>query len=136
MEELLFGVLLALQELDVVDEQDVKVAVAVLELLGAGRAEGTDELIGEALGRGVADAERRRIGSQIVGDRTEQVSLAEPWGSVEKERVIGLRGRLGDGEGRSVGQPVALSDHETVECVIGVELDRRVVARIPGCHLL
>ena len=35
VEELLLGVLLALQELDVVDEQDVEVAVAALELLGA-----------------------------------------------------------------------------------------------------
>ena len=35
VEELLFGVLFALEELDVVDEQHVEVAVAALELLGA-----------------------------------------------------------------------------------------------------
>ena len=40
VEELLLGVLLALEELDVVDEQDVEVAVAALEALGAARAQG------------------------------------------------------------------------------------------------
>ena len=37
VEELVLGVPLALEELDVVDEQDVEVAVAALERFGAGR---------------------------------------------------------------------------------------------------
>ena len=51
VEELLLGVLLALEELDVVDEQHVDVPVAALEALGAGRAQGADELVGEATRR-------------------------------------------------------------------------------------
>src|SRR6476661_8142084 len=40
VEELVLGVPLALEELDVVDQQHVEVAVAALELLGAGAAQG------------------------------------------------------------------------------------------------
>ena len=40
VEELVLGVALALEELDVVDEQHVEVAVAALELLGAGACAG------------------------------------------------------------------------------------------------
>ena len=59
VEELVLGVALALEELDVVDQQHVEVAVAALELLGAGAAQRGDELVGEALGGRVADVERR-----------------------------------------------------------------------------
>ena len=46
MEELVLGVALALEELDVVDEEDVEVAVAALEPLGAGvRSAVTNSLV-------------------------------------------------------------------------------------------
>ena len=51
VEELFFGVLFALEELDVVDEQDVEVAVAVLEGFAALRPQRVDELVGEATRR-------------------------------------------------------------------------------------
>src|SRR5680860_1056639 len=67
VEELLFGVLLALQELDVVDKQDIEIAVAALEMLSPARAQSADELVGEALGGRVADAEAGSVGAQVVG---------------------------------------------------------------------
>ena len=63
VEELLLGGGLALEELDVVDQQHVEVAVAGLEGLGAGRAQGGDELVGERLGGRVADAEAGGVGA-------------------------------------------------------------------------
>ena len=93
MEELLLGVGLALEELDVVDEEDVEVAVAGLEGLGAGAAQGGDELVGEGLGGGVADDQAGGVGVQVVGDRRQQVGLAEPGWSVQEEWVVGLRRR-------------------------------------------
>ena len=57
VEELLLGLRLALEELDVVDEQDVGAAEARLEVLGALRLDRGDELVREALGGRVADAQ-------------------------------------------------------------------------------
>ena len=122
VEELLFGVRLALEELDVVDQQDVEVAVAVLEGLGALRPQRVDELVGERLGGRVADAEPGRVGAEVVGDRDQQVGLAEPGRAVEEERVVGLRGGLGDGQRGGVGEAVAVADHEALEGVARVEV--------------
>ena len=107
VEELLLGARLALEELDVVDEEHVDIAVAGLEALAAGGAQGGDELVGEGLGGRVADAESGGVGVQVVGDRRQQVGLAETGRAVEEEGVVGLRGGLGDGEGGSVGEAVA-----------------------------
>ena len=40
---------------------------------------------------------------------------------MEEERVVGLGGRLGDGQRRGVGEAVALADHEALEGVAGVQ---------------
>ena len=122
VEELLFGGGLALEELDVVDQQHVDVAVGGLEGLGAGAAQGRDELVGERLGGRVADAEAGSVVVEVVGDRREQVGLAEPGRPVEEERVVGLRRCLGDGQGGAVGESVAGADHEALEGVARVQL--------------
>ena len=122
VEELLLGRVLALEELDVVDEQDVEVAVSLLEALGAAATQGRDELVGEALGGRVADLELGRVNPQVVGDRDQQVGLAEPRRPVQEERVVGLRRRLRDSQRRRMGEPIALADHEAVEAVVRVEL--------------
>ncbi len=84
MEELLLGGGLALEELDVVDEQDVDVAVAGLEGLAARGLQRGDELVGERLGGRVADAEAGGVVAQVVGDRRQEVGLAEPGGPWRK----------------------------------------------------
>ena len=122
VEELVLGVPLALEKLDVVDEQHVEVAVAALELLGPLRAQGGDELAGEGLGSRVADAETGGEGGEVVGDRNQEVGLAEPGWAVEEERVVGLRRGLRDRQRRRVGDPVSLADYEAVEGVIEVEI--------------
>ena len=56
MKELLLGRLLALHELDVVDEEDIAFTVAPLELIGGVGSEGVDEFVRERLGRGIAQS--------------------------------------------------------------------------------
>ncbi len=123
VEELVLGMALALEELDVVDEQHVEVSVATLELLCALCAQSRDELVGEALGGGVADAEGGCRSGEVVGDRDQEMGLAETRRAVEKEGVVGLRRRLGYGESGTVGDAVALADHEPVEGVVDVEIE-------------
>ena len=60
VEELLLGLRLALEELDVVDEQDVGVAEAALEASSAAGLQRGDELARELLGRRGADGEAAR----------------------------------------------------------------------------
>ena len=62
VEELLLGARLALQELDVVDEQDVDAAICRLERLERPVVQRADELVGERLGGRVEDGRPRRRG--------------------------------------------------------------------------
>ncbi len=128
MEELLLDALLALEELDVVDEQDVVVPVAALEPLDPLVAQGVDEVVHEGLARHVAHRQPPRVLSHVVPDRLEQVRLAEPRPAVDEQRVVGLGRRLGDRERGRVGEAVRRADDEEVEGVLRVELDLRALA--------
>ena len=128
VEELLLRLHLALQELDVVDEQDVDVAVAALEVRRLVVADAVDEVVGELLGVHVAHPHVRVEVARVVADRVEQVGLAQPGLAVDEQRVVRLGRRLGDGDGGRVGEPVARADDEGVEGVLGVQPGRRLLA--------
>ena len=133
VEELLLGLGLALQELDVVDQQHVDVAVAPLEPVLPVVADRVDELVGELLAGHVAHLGAGVEAADVVADRVQQVGLAQPGVAVDEQRVVGLAGRLGDGDGGGVREPVGRADDEGLEGVLRVEagLERRW-ARGPG----
>ena len=134
VEELLLGAGLALEELDVVDEQHVDVAEAGLEGLRATATERAEELVREGLTGRAADAERRVVGQQQVRDRAQQVGLADARRTADEQGVVGLGGHLGDGERRGVREPVGVADDELVEGQLGVaqRADRRAGSRRSG----
>ncbi len=77
VEELLHRLFLALEELDVVDEEHVDVAVAPLEGARTTLADAVDEVVGELLRVHVPHA---HMGIEVVGvvaDGVQQVRLAE-----------------------------------------------------------
>ena len=89
VEELLLRLLAALQGLDVVDQEDVRAAVAVLERADAAVAQGVDELVGERLDRDVGERELGVVGRDEVPDRVQEVGLAEAEPAVDEEGVVG-----------------------------------------------
>ena len=121
VEELLLEALLALEELDVVDEQEVVVAVALLEALDALVAERVDEVVDERLARHVAHRHVPGVLHHVLRDRLEQVRLPEAGAAVDEERVVRLRRRLGDCERGRVREAVRRADHEEVERVLRVQ---------------
>ena len=121
VEELLLELLGAFEELDVVDQQHVEVAVAALEAghrLGADRV---DEFVHERLGGDVAHPLVPEHGADVVPDRVQEVGLAQPGRAVDEQRVVGPAGALGDGQGRGVREAVGGPDDELVEGVAAVQ---------------
>ena len=112
---------LVLQELDVVHEQHVDVAVPAAEPVLLAVADHVDEVVGELLRAHVPhlDAVVERL--RVVPDRVQQVRLAQAGVAVDEQRVVGLGGRLGDGDGGRVREPVARPDDERLERVLRVE---------------
>ncbi len=117
------------EELDVVDQQHVGVAVGVLEGRQRFGAERGDEVVRERLGGRVADGGAAAEREHVVADRVQQVRLAEPGRRVEEERVVGLSGELGDRKRGAMREAVSGADDELVEAVAGVE--RAAVAARP-----
>src|ERR1700747_2427869 len=106
MEELPLEALLALEELDVVDEEDVVGAVPLLEPLDPLVAEGVDEVVDERLARDIADGRRGRGLRDVLRYRLEEVRLAKASPAVDEERVVRLRGRLCDGQRSCVREAI------------------------------
>ena len=121
VEERFLRRVLALQELDVVDEQDVDLAVARLKDAGPVVRDRVDEVVRELLARDVPHANARVEALGVVPDRVQEVGLAEPGLPVDEQGVVRLREGLRDGDGRGVGEPVGAADDEVVEAVLGVE---------------
>ena len=121
VEELLLRLDLALEELDVVDEQHVDVAVAALEAVLPVVADRVDELVGELLAGHVAHLGAGVEAADVVSDGVQQVGLAESGVAVDQQRVVGLARGLGDGDGGGVREPVRRADDEGLEGVLRVE---------------
>ena len=93
VEELLLRALLVGDELDVVDEQQVDLAVASAEVVDAALLDRGDEVVGELLAGGVDDPLAREALHDRVADRVHQVGLAQAHAAVEEQ--VGCRPRPG-----------------------------------------
>src|SRR5215211_2622543 len=94
VKELLAGPLLAGQELDVVDQDHVRPAKALLEVGGAARAQRVDERARELVDCRVAHRQAPTEAAHVVPDRVQEVGLAETGWPVYEQRVVGLGGEL------------------------------------------
>ena len=134
VEELDLRLLLLGQELHVVDEQDVVLAVRLLEALDAALVgDGVDEVVGEALDRDVLDLQLGVVVQHGVGDGLDEVGLAEAGVGVDEHRVVGGGRRLGDAARHGRGVLVVRAGDEAVEDVAGVEV-RGGAARARGAR--
>ena len=91
VEQLLLEPVLALDELDVVDQQDVDLAVAPLEVVAGRVPDRIDELVQEGLGR---DVQHLALGLDLIDevlDGPQDVGLAQPGRAVDEQWVVGTR---------------------------------------------
>jgi hypothetical protein len=98
VEELLLDPLLVLEELDVVDEQQVVGAVALLEPLDPLVAQRVDEVVHERLAGDVRTERSPECSATYCAIACIRCVLPRPGAAVDEERVVRLRRRLGDRE--------------------------------------
>ena len=90
---------LALQELEIVDQQHMDVAEALFECERIGRAQRLDELIAEALGRQIQHLRARRPALHFPRNRLQKMAFAKSDGGMDVKRIVarGVRqNRLGN----------------------------------------
>ena len=117
MEEFFLRIVLADQELQVVDHQHVDAAEVLLELHRRLAADGGDEAVHELLGRHVGDRDRvAGAVRQFPGDGVHQVGLAQADAAIQEQRIEAGAGRtFGHAARAGVGKLVRLADDETFE---------------------
>ena len=132
VEELLLNALLAGEELDVVNQQHVGLAVFLAEPDELVVLNAVDVFVGEFLRGNVGDARALLVADDVLADGVQQMRLAQADAAVEEQRVVGLAGRLGDGQGGGVGKVVVVADDEGVEGVLGIEAESWLAALRSG----
>ena len=129
VEKFLLNAFLAGEELDVVNQQHVGLAVFLAELGQLVVLDAVNVFVGELLGRDIGDARAFLVAGDVLADGVEQMRLAQADAAVKKKRVVGFAGRLGDGQGGGVGEIVVVADDKRFERVFGIEMDFAVVRR-------
>ena len=132
MEKFLLRGVLACDELDIVHEEEVGVAVFVTELEVLAAADGVDQLVCELVALDVDDVIVRVLALDLVGDGIEQVRLAEAGLAVDEQGVIGVGGVIRDGAGGGKRVLVRRTDDEFIERILRVELDEIAVFLVLG----
>lgn len=107
------------EELDVVYEEDVDRAIALLELVSSVVADRGYEVVDEGLAGNVLDFLVGKVPENRDTDSVEEVSLSEARATVQEEGVVDLSRLLGDSLGSVVREAVAVTHYEGVESVLG-----------------
>ena len=110
------------EELDVVEEEDVRVQQALTDLVHPVEADSGHDFLHEGLGIDVEDLLSRAAGEASVADRLHEVGLAETRRAADEEGVVAVGGLVGNVEGRGVGELVGLADDEVLERVEGIQV--------------
>ena len=124
VEEFFLELLGALEELDVINEQHVDLAVPAFEGGHSLRTHGINELVHHGFRGNVTDAFTRKEGANMVPNCVKKVRLAETGGTVDEQRVVRTRGTLGDRQRGRVREAVRRADDELVERVARIQLRR------------
>ena len=126
MEKLLLRGLFPREELYIVYQKHVDVAVTIAErhaffFVSPARADIGNKIAGELFASGVKYGHKRVIALYIIRYRVHYVGFAKPRSAVNKQGVISRPGILGYGFRGGIKIPVAVADDEGVESVFGVE---------------
>ena len=119
VEKALLGLLLAADEVNIVDEEHADAAVLVAELLGIPIAQGNQELIGELFGGGADNV--NVVGRGGMPDGMQKVGLAQPRSGVNEQRIIAVARVLGDGQGGGPGKSIAAAFDEEVKDIFRIK---------------
>jgi hypothetical protein len=121
VEELLLRSLLTGQELNVVDEKDVRRTVFAAELIASALAEGSNEVVGKVFTGEVEDTAASLRGA--MPDGMEEVCLACAYRAIEEKGIVQLTRLVSDGQGAGRGEAIAVADNEALEGKLVVEWD-------------
>ncbi len=121
VEEFLLDALLAGQELNIVDQEDIRLAIFAAEPDELIVLDRVDELVREFLRGDVGDPRAFLVIDHMLANGVQQVRFAQPHSAVEEERIVGFSGGLRHGHGGGVRKGIVVADDECLEGILGIE---------------
>ena len=118
MEKLVLDLLLAGNELHVVHQQKISVAVLGTEFAAASRADQFNELVDEIVALDVDDICLWLADAHLMGNGIDQMGLAEAGVPVDKKRIVVIDRPVRYGARRSVGHFIRFAYDERFKCEI------------------
>ena len=115
VEEFLLRGDLTCNELNVVDHENIAIAVFVAEFVHAASGHAFDHLIGEILALDVNDLDVGSLSLKLVGNGVKQVRFAKTRGSVDKQGIVIGCGVVCHGNAGCVCKLVGASNNEVVK---------------------
>ena len=131
VKELFLRPLLVAQQLDIVDQQNIGFAIALVELLHALRADAGDHLIHEALAGRVDDPHGAELVHQFAADGVHQMGLPHPHAAVDEQRIVAARGVGGHRPRGGVRKLVAGPHHKGIEREFRIQIQGWTPTRRP-----
>ena len=120
MEKFLLGGFLTGDELDIVDEENIRLAVFFTESGVLPTGDGFDQLIGEILAVDVDGVQTRGALKELVGDGVHQMGLTQTGGTVQKQRIVRGGGIVCHRQSRRVGEFIGVTDDEVLKSVFRI----------------
>ena len=118
MEELfLCSLLSALEEVNVIDQQEIRFPIAPAELSSGSIENGANKLVHELLGSYISDPGCWTTLKSLVCNCLHEMCLPQASITVDEERIVDLSRRLADRMSCRSGQFIRFSDYEEVESV-------------------
>ena len=121
VEEFLLDAFLAGEKLDIINQEDIGVAVGASELGQVVVLNRLNVLVGKFLRRKIGDLQLWVFHQDIVADGVQQMCFAQPHSAVKEQWIVRAPRRLGHGQGCGVRKVVVVADHEGGKGVFRVE---------------
>ena len=123
VEELLLDTLFAGEELDVIDQENVHLAIPLPETPDLVVLDRLDVFVGELLRRDVEDFGSFPMRGDVLANRLKQMGFPQADAAVEEEGIVGTPRCLGHGQRSGMGLVVAVTHHEGLERILRVEAE-------------
>ena len=134
MEEFFLRTFFASEKLDVIDQQEIRLAVTFPKLHQNVVLDRVDELVDKKLTRQVHHAAGFFLAVNILTDGLHQMRLPQPYPAIDEERVVGFCRRLGDGEARSMRDLIVRSNDERLKGIARIKPESACVLLSFGCR--
>ena len=122
MEEFLLGGFLAGDELDIVDEEQVRFPIFVAEFDVLTALDGGNQFVGKLVTLDVDNLGIRLLLTDAVGNGIQQMGLTHAGRAVDKQRVVHITGMVADGDGSRMGKAVGRAHHEIIKIKLGIKI--------------